>query len=441
MGANDKTRIVVLGGGFAGAYCAKALERFSARENLEVTLVDAHNNFVFTPLLVEAATSAIEPRHVVVPLRGFLRSSNLVMADIQEIDLEAKLVRVSPGFGQKLVLNYDHLVVALGSVTRMPYNIPGLRKYAFALKTIVHAASLRDRAIRMLEMANSCPNSPTRKSWLTFVVIGAGYSGVEAAGEFNSFLREAVENYPNISKSDIRVVIIQHANRILEMVDESLSKKATETLTRAGIEIHVSQSVKEFFADHIILQNDQRIETQTAIWVAGVAPPLSLSKLNLAKNSRGYLECDPDLRVRNTDHIWGIGDCASNPDPAGNPYPPTAQHALREGRMAADNILRVLRGEPTRPLVYKTKGSMASIGGKRAIAKIFGVHLSGFPAYFLWRGVYLMLMPGIGRKIRVAMDWTVDLFFHRDYSQLGYHQAERDNDQFEEDPSLAEREC
>lgn len=441
MKDGNKTRVVILGGGFAGAYCARSLEKFATREDLDVTLVDAHNNFVFTPLLVEAATSAIEPRHVVVPLRGFLRTSKLVMANISEIDLIQKQIQVSPGFGQNLVLPYDHLVLSLGSVTRMPANIPGLREYGFALKTIVHAASLRDRAIRMLEMANSCPNSPSRTSWLTFVVVGAGYSGVEAAGEFNSFLREATVHYPNVNASDIKVVIVQHADRILEMVDESLSRKATDTLTRAGIEIRVSNSVKEFFADHIILQNGDRIETQTTIWVAGVAPPDSMESLALAKTSRGYLDCEADLRVKESDHIWAIGDCASNPDPSGNPYPPTAQHALREGKMAAENLIRVLRGESTKPLVYKTKGSMASIGGKRAIAKIFGFHLAGFPAYFLWRSVYLMLMPGIGRKIRVAMDWTVDLFFARDYSQLGYHQAERANDEYKVNESLVERSC
>jgi NADH:ubiquinone reductase (H+-translocating) len=421
------SRIVILGGGFGGAYCAKQLEKVARRNGLLVTLVDMHNNFVFTPLLVEAATSAIEPRHVVVPLRGFLRHSRLVMGEIQKIDLDAKVIEVAPGFNQAVRLEYDHLVIATGSVTRIPDSIPGLAQFAFGLKTTVEAASLRDRAIRMLEMADSCPTSKERNGWLTFVIVGAGYSGVEAAGEFNAFLREAVDSYPNIQAKEIRVIIVQHASRILEMIDEGLSEKATKILTNAGIEIRLSTSVQSMDAFHIVLENGETIETQTTIWTAGVSPPPLLANVNLPKTSRGYIDCSPDLRVRDSDHVWAIGDCASNPDPQGNPYPPTAQHALREGRMAADNIVRSIQGQPTRPLVYKTKGSMASLGGKKAIASVFGMQLSGFLAYFLWRSVYLMLMPGLGRKFRVAMDWTVDLFFQRDCSQLGYHQDQRTN--------------
>lgn len=417
---NTATEIVVLGGGFAGAYCAKRLEKLLRKQPVNITLVNERNYFVFTPLLVEAATSALEPRHVIVPLRGFIRSGKFVMARVEDIDESAQVVSVQPEFGDQLKLRYHHLVIALGSVTHLP-SIPGVNEFAFGMKTLADATALRDRAIGMLEMANLAPDHDHRQSWLTFAFVGAGYTGVEAAGEFNAFLKESLRQYPQLKQSDIRVLLIQRSGRILDALDEAMSEKASRVLRRNGVEIRLNESVSQVSETSLTLESGEEIVSHTVVWSAGVAPPPLLRKLNLPVNSHGYLECERDLRVKGRDSIWGIGDCASNPDAAGNPYPPTAQHALREGRKAADNLAAVLNGRPTTPLDYHSKGTMAPLGGRQAIANLFGMHLTGFVAWLFWRTVYLGIMPGLGRKLRVAMDWTADLFFRRDYSQQQFH--------------------
>lgn len=409
-------RIVVLGGGFAGAYCVKRLEQLSRGCDIEITLVNEHNHFVFTPMLVEAATSALEPRHVVVPLRGFLRSGSLVMAHVESINLEAQQVEVRPEYGENVTICYDHLVIALGSVTRMP-SIPGVGEFAFGLKTLSDATLLRDRAIGMLEMANLGTDHQHRQSWLTFAVVGGGYTGVEAAGEFNAFLRESLRHYSKVSESDIRVILIQRSGRILDALDETMSDKASEVLRRHGVEIRLNESVAQVSETSFTLASGEEIDSHTVVWSAGVAAPRLLKTLNLPVNAHGYVECERDLRVRGMENVWAIGDCASNPDADGKPYPPTAQHALREGRQAAENLAAVLAGGVPRPLDYHSKGTMAPLGGRDAIANVLGFHLTGLPAWLLWRTVYLGIMPGFSRKLRVAMDWTADMFFRRDYSQ------------------------
>lgn len=416
----NPTQIIVLGGGFAGAYCVKQLEKSLRGLDAEITLVNEQNYFVFTPMLVEAATSALEPRHVVVPLRDFLRTGRFVMACVKSIDVFGKTVTTQPEFGDQVVLSFDHLVMALGSVTKMP-DVPGVREYAFGLKTLADATVLRDRAIGMLEMANLAPDHAHRQSWLTFAVVGAGYTGVEAAGEFNAFLKEAIQNYPNVRESDIHVMLLQRSGRILDALDETMSKKASEILRRNGVDIRLNESVSKVSKTSFTLKSGDEVDSHTVIWSAGVAPPPLLKKSNLPTNSHGYLECDHDLRVTGHENVWGIGDSASNPDADGNPYPPTAQHALREGRQAAKNLAAVIRGNPTEPLNYTNKGTMAPLGGRQAIANVFGTHLTGIVAWILWRTIYLGLMPGLGHKIRVSMDWTMDLFFRRDYAQQNAH--------------------
>ncbi len=416
---NQPARVLILGGGFAGAYCARRLAKKARQRPVEITLVNAQNNFTFTPMLIEAATSALEPRHVTVPLRGFLQHCNFVMAHVQSIDLERQVVTVQPSFGDALPLEFDHLVLALGSVTRMPA-ISGLHEYGYGLKSMSDAMVLRDRAIQMLEMANLSPNHEQRQSWLTFAIVGAGYTGVEAAGEFNAFLREAIRDYPHVRESDVRVILIQRADRILETLDAKLSSKACRILTRQGVEILLNESVSDVAEKSFVLQSGQSIAAHTLIWSAGVAAPPLLETLDLPKTSHGYLDCDADCRVKQQSNIWAIGDCASNPDPDGNAYPPTAQHALREGLQTADNLAAFLSGDSTKPLRYHTKGTMAPLGGRQAIADVWGMHLTGWPAWVLWRTVYLAIMPGWGRRVRVAMDWTADFFFRRDYSQQGF---------------------
>lgn len=425
MSTNEQgPHVVIVGGGFAGAYCARELERRLRRNEARVTLINRNNYFVFTPLLVEAGTGALEPRHAVIPLRQFLRRTRLQTADVAGIDGNAREVGLRRMDGSERTLAYDHLVLALGSVTRMP-DVPGLREHGFCMKSLADAVALRDRAVGLLELANETDDVERRKAMLTFVIVGGNYTGVEVAGEFNEFLVEATRRYENLSPEDVRIVLVEREPRILGILDESLARYASDRLQRRGVELQLENTVARIEDDGTELQRGGRIPAWTTIWAAGVAPNPLLSRLDLPLDQRGYIQCHPDLRVEGENNVWGIGDCALNPDPQGDPYPPTAQHAIREGRQAAQNIVRTLRNQPTKPLVYHSRGMMAPLGHHQAVARVLGCKLSGLPAWVLWRTVYLMKMPGFGRSLRVMIDWTLDWFFRRDYVQLGIHGTHR----------------
>jgi NADH dehydrogenase len=413
-------RIVIVGGGFAGAYHARELEKQLRPGEAEITLLNQTNYFVFTPLLVEAGTGALEPRHAVVPLRRFLKRTALRIAEVTAIDVERREVHSRLFDASESVTPYDHLVLAAGSVTRAP-DVPGLRQHGFGMKSLADAVALRDRAVGLLEFANETDDAARRRAMLTFVIVGGNYTGVEVAGEFNEFLTEATRLYANITPADIRIVLVDHEPRILHALDEDLSDYASERLQRRGVELRLKNTVTRITKQSAELGDGGTIPAWTVIWAAGVAPNPLLAKLDLPRNERGYLECEPDLRVQGCDNVWGIGDCAANPDPQGNPYPPTAQHAIQEGRQAAENIARTLRNQPTRPLVYRSRGIIAPLGKHQGVARALGLKLSGLPAWFLWRSFYLMKMPGFGRRLRVMVDWTLDWFFRRDCVQLGIH--------------------
>lgn len=429
---NEKTenesrgaRIVIVGGGFAGAYCARELERKLRPGEAQVTLVNQKNYFLFTPLLVEAGTGALEPRHAVVPLRRFLRRTQFHTAKVEQIDLEKREVRTSTLFDEsKTSIAYDHLVLALGSVTRRP-DVPGLREHGFGMKNLADAVALRDRVIALLELANGTLDAERRRAMLTFVIVGGNYTGVEVAGEFNEFVTEAIRLYQNIRRQDIKIVLVDHGQRILKALDDSLADYASTRLQQRGVELRLQDTVTRIDKKAVEFQKAGKLAGWTVIWTAGVAPNPLLGSLDLPKDHHGYLRCDPNLRIEGHENLWGVGDCAVNPDPQGNAYPPTAQHAIREGRMAAENIARVLHNRPVRPLVFCSRGMMAPLGHYQGVARVFGWKFSGLPAWFLWRTFYLIKMPGFGRSLRVMMDWTLDWFFRRDYVQLGLHGTHR----------------
>ncbi len=418
----SQQRIVILGGGFAGASCAQRLERaLRRRDDLDVILIDRHNYFVFTPLLVEAGVGGLEPRHVVVPIRDFLKRCTFRMAEVLRVEPANKSVRYRL-IGDEAVqeMTFDHLVVAIGSVARRP-NIPGLRDHAFELKSLADAIALRDRAVRMLEYASAVENVQARRQALTFVVIGANYTGVEVAGEFDEFLKSAARRYPNIAPSDCRVVLIEREAGILGTLDEGLARFAQRSLEKRGVEVRLNATVEAVKADSIVLADGESIESRTVIWAAGVSPNPLLQEFGLPLTAGGAIRCARDLRVLESDCIWAIGDAAENPGPDGTPYPATAQHAIRQGAHAARNILEVLAGRATRPCDLVNQGTLAALGCRTGVAKIFGVKLSGFPAWWIWRTVYLLKMPRFARKVRVAIDWTIALFFRRDVVELGVH--------------------
>jgi NADH:ubiquinone reductase (H+-translocating) len=416
-------RIVILGGGFAGAFCARALERIAGRRGHEVVLLDRHNYFVFTPLLVEAGTGAIEPRHAVVPLRDLLRSTTLRAAEVLAVHTAARTVRYRlNGTDEDSVLGWDHLVVALGSVTRLP-PVAGLAEYALEMKSLTDAVALRDRAIQLLEQADATVDPARRRQLLHFVVVGGSFSGVELAGEMLAFLHEAARYYPDVATGEIRVTLVEMSPRILPALDPDLADYATAKLRRRGMDVRLGTSVGAVGADHVVLSTGERLAARTVIWCAGIAPNPLVAALGLPCDERGWIRCENDLRVQRHADVWALGDCAINPDPRGGVYPETAQHAVRQAAHLARNLVLALAGEPALPCIIDSPGSLAALGCRTAVAKVYGVKLSGFAAWFLWRGIYLFKMPGWARRLRVAIDWAMGLLFPRQIVQLGIHRA------------------
>jgi len=421
MNDQQRQRVVVIGGGFGGAYAARALQRKAGGDRVDVTLIDRRNYFIFYPLLVEAGTGSLEPRHAVVSLRSITDGARFRMADVRHIDTDAQTVTVNLiGADRPQTIRYDHLVIALGSVTRLP-DIDGLAEHACELKSLADAVALRDRAIALLERADAVDDPRVRRELLHFVVVGGSYTGVELVGEFDMFLKAASKEYDNVGPDDIQLTLVELADRILPTLDEELAEYAAANLRRRGVRLVLGESVNRVGADEVELTTGETLATRTCIWTAGIAPPPAIADWPLPRDERGYIECERDLRVKAMATVWAIGDCAVNPDKEGRPYPATAQHASRMGKAVAGNILRAIAGQPTRPFDYKTQGSLAPLGCRTAVAKVFGIKLSGFLAWWLWRTVYLIKMPGIGRKLRVALDWTFDLLFGREYVQLGVH--------------------
>lgn len=434
-----RRRIIILGSGFAGAYCAQELERALAADEAEVVLIDRHNYFVFYPLLVEAGTGSLQPRHAVVPIRRFMRRETFLMAEVLGVDLARRAVTLQVVNDERpQTLGYDHLVLALGSVTNLP-PVPGLKEYGYEMKSITHAIALRDRAIQMLELASATalgdtaggergiePASRERiRAMLHFVVVGGNFTGVEVAGEFNHYLRQAAREYPGLEPEDVGVTLIDRNEQVLGVLDEpELSDWAADHMKRRGVELRLQESVNEVHPEHVVLRSGGTLPTRTAIWCAGIAPSPLLKTMDLP-HDKGWILCEPDGRVKGFENVWGVGDCAVNPDAAGRGYPATAQSAVREGKYAARNLARVIRGQATEPIEFKTVGALAAFGRFDAVAKVFNMKFTGFIAWFLWRTVYLMKMPGFGRKLRVAMDWTLDLVAGGEYAELGIHKLVR----------------
>lgn len=420
------TRIVIVGAGFAGAYCAQALERrLRRRPEVEIVLIDRHNYFAFTPLLVEAGTGSLEPRHAVVSVRAFLKRSRFLMAEATRVELAARRLhyRLEPA-GPEASLEYEHLVLALGSRTRLPA-VPGLVEYGFGLKSLSDAVALRDRAIRLLELAEATEDPDARRELLQVVVVGANFSGVELAGELLAFLREASRRFPRVAASDCRLTLVEIGERILGALDPGLADYAARQLRRRGVELLTRRSVRSIDADAVELDDGRRLPTRTVVWCAGIAAPPPIWDPALPTDAQGWLLCEPDLRVRGQATVWAIGDCAANPDADGRILPATAQSAVQEGLQAAANLAACLEGRPLRPLRYRQRAALAALGCRTGVAEVFGLRLSGFPAWFLWRSVYLLKMPGAARRWRLALDWTLDLLFGRDPVSLGLAGAER----------------
>ena len=414
------TRVLVLGGGFGGVEAARQLERLLRRRRgdpVEVTLVSRDNFFLFTPMLHEVAASDVDITHIVSPLRALLPRTNIVVGDVEAIDLERRVVRVVHGdtlHGHELP--YDQLLITLGSTTNF-FGLPGLAHHAVTMKTLGDAIHLRNRVINALEQA-STECGRTGPGLLTMVVAGGGFAGVETIAAVNDFMREALEFYPRLRQSDLRLVLVHAGDHILPELGEDLGIYAAGKLSERGVEIRTGVRVAAVDPEGVELSDGTRISTRLLVWTAGTSPHPLLQALPCTLD-HGRIVVHSTLAVPGRPGVWALGDCAVVPDArTGKPHPPTAQHALREARVAAMNICAAIEGRPGIPFVFGTIGQLAAIGRRTGVARVFGFKFSGFAAWWLWRTVYLSKLPRFEKKVRVALDWTLDLIFPKDFVQF-----------------------
>ncbi len=414
--AGKNTSIVILGGGFAGVYAALRLEKKFAREdNIEITLISDENFMLFTPMLPEVTSSSIEAKHIVSPLRAFFRKVKFQNKEVQSIDLAGRVVVAAhcPAC-ERNELRFDHLVLALGSKTNFQ-NIPGLADHAFPMKTLGDAMMLRNHIIHVFEHADLQDDSRTREGMLTFVVAGGGFAGVETVAELRDFALAAQSFYRNVRPREVRVLLVHSGARILPEIGESLADYALKKLIEKGVEVRLSTRVTSAAAEWVELGSKERISANTLIWTAGVKPSALLATLRCPRTKQGTVIVSENLEVSEYPGVWAVGDCAAVPNaPTGRPYPPTAQNAIRQGTLVADNIAACLRNQSVKQFCYRPLGVLACLGRRSAAAEIWRFKFSGFFAWWLWRTIYLFKLPGLERKLRVAMDWTLDLFFRRD---------------------------
>jgi NADH:ubiquinone reductase (H+-translocating) len=399
--------VLVLGGGFAGAYVARELGKRGA------TIVSNENFMLYTPLLPEAAAGTLEPRHCVVPLRVMCPHAEMVLGRATGIDLEAQTAEVETDEGRQTV-GWQELVLALGAVPRsLP--VPGLAEHGLSFKSLADAINLRNHVLHQLEAADGALDEQERSRRLTFVFVGAGYAGVEALAELSDLAEDALRYYPRLRSTPRRWVLVDAAPRILPEIPPPLGDYAAAELQRRHVEIHVGTTLESVSADEAVLGNGTRIPTNSLVWTAGVAPNPLLREWSLPLDEKGRVEADELLRVRGHEHVWTLGDCARVPNTRSDrPDPPTCQHALRQARRLARN----LSGTP-QPYGYRMLGQVATLGRHKGIAEVLGLRLRGFPGWWVTRTYHLYQLPLAQRKLRVVVDWTVALFFRRDIAELG----------------------
>ena len=420
----DKKRIIIIGGGFGGVKCAQTLRRELPRGEADVVLFDRQNHLVFSPLLAEVVGSSISPLDVIVPLRQMFPGVFCRTEEVQNIDPANSEVQYQGEDGLPARMRYDHLVIACGNSTNLNV-VPGMSDHGMPLKTLADATALRSHCMAQMEQAE-VSTDPARKRWhLTVLVVGGGYSGVEAAGEINDLLRSSARYFQNWKDGDVRVVLIHSRDQILPEISPGLREFARKKMEKAGVEIILNARVASASVEGVTLHDGQLIRGGTIVCTVGNSSTPLAGMLNLVKE-KGRLMTETDLRVKGSANIWAIGDCAwiintQNGQPAGT----TGQFAEREGQQCAQNIVRVIKGQATKPFHFKMLGELCSIGGHSAVADLFGLHLSGFLAWFVWRGVYLFKLPSWGRRLQVGFDWAWLLAFPRDLAYIRSEQTER----------------
>lgn len=396
-------------------------------DEAEIVLLSRENYTLFTPMLPEVTSGELEVRHVVTPIREQLRRTQFVLADVEEIDVARQTVRYRHVLTNlSTVQSYDHVVLALGSSTST-FGLPGIAEHTWALKTLDDADALRNHLVWLLEMADTIVDTERRARLLTLVIVGGGFTGVEAAGEIVELFRSVLRFYKNLRAHHVKMILVEAGPTLLAGLPPKMGTYAQRDLERRGVEVVLGDGVASADSRGLALASGRRIDSETIVWSAGVKPSPSIEKIALPTTKRGAVKTDTEMRVAAANGVWALGDCASIPDPSGGVYPMTAQHAIREGPCLADNLVAVLRGKPTKPFRYQSLGMMAALGGRKAVAQLPGNHvITGFIAWFFWRTYYLLRLPGLDRKIRVAFDWTLELIFPRDTAELRFGERQRE---------------
>jgi NADH dehydrogenase len=425
-----KKRILVLGGGFAGVDCTRKLESyFHSDYNVEITLVSDDNFLLFTPMLPQVVAGTIAPRHIVMPLRALCKKARIYESVVRDIDPVQQHVTLE-GTPEKIGvrIHYDYLVIALGGKTNF-FGLKNVEKYSFTMKTLADAISLRNRLIDMLEQAENEKNPKIKKRLLTFVIVGGGFAGVETAGEINDFLHDAVSYYHNTEKDDIHVILVEVASTILQGFNKRLTEYAHNKLEKNGIKIILENAVTSFDGKNVILNKLSKplsgidsknvIDSHTLVWTAGVIP-VEIIQNSVFKIKKGKIIVNEFLEIPNHPGVFAIGDCSQFDDEVNDKFPPTAQLAEAHAKLVAYNIKQTIENKEKKKFVYNWKGQSAVIGKHYGIAEVMGMKITGFWAWVLWRNYYLTKMPNLEKRIRVWLDWNIDLFSRIDISRYGF---------------------
>lgn len=414
-------RILILGGGYVGMYTALRLQRKLRKGEATITVVEPRSYMTYQPFLPEASAGALSPRHVVVPLRRVLDGCEVINARVLGVDHERRTARLLTLEQEQLEQPYDEIVVALGSVARtLP--IPGLADQGVGFKTIEEAIYLRNQVINRMDAAESSRDEGHRRRALTFVFVGGGYAGVEALAELEDLARYATRWYKRITPADVRFVLVEATGRILPEVGDDMGEYTVAELRKRNIDVRLNTRLESCTDGRIVLSDGEEFESDTLVWTAGVKASPVLTDTDLPVDDRGRLRCRADLRVEGVDGAWGAGDNAAVPDLTKGPGAfcgPSAQHAVRQAKHLADNLVRTLRGKEPTDYRHAYAGSVASLGLHKGVAQVYGVKLKGWPAWFMHRTYHLSRMPTFNRKARIILEWTLALFFRREIVSLG----------------------
>ena len=418
----DAPHILIVGGGYVGMDAALRLQRRLRADEATITVVDPQSYMTYQPFLPEAGAGNLEPRHVVVPLRRVLRRCRVLGGRITRIDHARRRAVFEPHEGEACELDYDELILAPGSVARtLP--IPGLREAGIGFKTVAEAIYLRNHVLSKLEIAASTSDPTIRRRALTFTFVGGGYAGIEAMAELEDMARDALRYYDGVTPADMRWVVVEASDRILPEVSREMSGYTIDVLERRGIEVKLNTRLESVVDGHAVLSTGEKFDTETVVWTAGVRPNPLLEETDLPLDDRHRLQCTAQLRVAGVDGAWSAGDCAAVPDlTSDDPRAttgPSAQHAVRQAKVLADNVIATLRGKGPKEYRHKYAGSVASLGLHHGVANVYGIKLKGWPAWFVHRTYHMSRIPSFNRKVRVVADWTLALFLQREVVALG----------------------